>query len=353
MAVARDRSRFRRRPRSVPRRRLLVGRLEPSERLIGSLIVLTVILATGTTGYVMLGLRPLDALYQTVITISTVGFGDPEDVGRRYQLFTILLILLGTGTSLYMIGVVFEMLLEGRLDDQLRRRRMQRDIDQISGHSIICGYGQVGRAIASVMIDEGIDVVIIDRDPDIEAAGVRHVSGDATDDRILRDAGIERATTMVLALDSDVDNLYVALSARSLCEGLFIVARANSANAVPKLHRAGADRVINPHQLGGSRMAAIALRPGVSDYLEEVIGRTDQDVRLLEHHIAHGDHSVGKRLSQLELAQRAGCETLAIRREGRWLANPSGDQQLAEHDLLVVLGTEEQLSVALSLLESD
>ncbi len=346
---------------------MAAGGLEPSERLIGGLIVLTAILTAGTVGYMALGLGLLDSLYQTVITISTVGYSDPENVGGRYQLFTIILILLGTGTSLYMIGVVFEMLLEGRLDDQLRRRRMQRDIDQLSGHSVICGYGQVGRAIAAVMIDQGADVVVIDRDPDVsmlDAAdlSLRWVSGDATHDSVLRDAGVERAETMVLALDSDVDNLYVALSARSLCPELFIVARANSADAAPKLHRAGADRVINPHQLGGSRMAAIALQPGVADYLDEVIGRTDQDVRLLEHRIVRGSKLVGKSVAELDLAQRAGCEMLAIRRDNRWFAISRAAQQsdaqqsahrLAEHDLLVVLGTAEQLSLALALFDAE
>ena len=339
--------------RQSPGRRLTSSGLEPSQRLLAGLAVLFTILVVGTTGYVLLGLDVLDGLYQTVITISTVGYGDPEDVGGRYQLFTISLILLGTGTSLYTIGVVIEMLFEGRLDDQFRRRRMQRSIDNLSGHSVICGYGQVGRAIAADMDDGGTEVVVIDRDPDIIADDLFLVLGDATNDLILRDAGIERAKSMVLALDSDVDNLYVALSARSLCPGLFIVARANSAGAVPKLHQAGANRVINPHQIGGSRMAAIALRPGVAGYFEEVLRRTDQDVRLLEHRIPEGSDFVGRPLSELQLTQRTGCGMLAIHRGGRWLTNPQGGHQLAANDELVVLGTDEQLSLALALFGSE
>ena len=224
-----------------------------------SVAVLVVILLGGATGYMLLGLGVLDALYQAVITISTVGFGDPEGIGSRYQLFTILLILLGTGTTLYVVGAAIEMLFEGRLDDHLRRRRMQRSIDHLSGHAVICGYGQVGRAIAAAMRDGGSEVVVIDRDPDTETGDTRFLEGDATDDATLRAAGIERAASMVLALDSDVDNLYVALSARAMCPQLFIVARANSASSVPKLRQAGADSVINPHEIGGARMAAVAL----------------------------------------------------------------------------------------------
>lgn len=243
------------------RRRFASGGLEPVERLIAGFVLLTVILLVGTAGYMLLGLGVLDALYQTVITISTVGYGDPESVGGRYQLFTIVLILIGTGTSLYTIGVVIEMLFEGRLDDQIRRRRMQRSIDSLSGHAVICGYGQVGRAIAAAMGDAGTDVVLIDRDPDVDPAGLRLVLGDATDESTLRNAGTERASSLVLALDSDVDNLYVALSARALYPNLFIVARANSGGALPKLQQAGADRVINPNLIGGAYMASVALRP--------------------------------------------------------------------------------------------
>ena len=228
--------------------------------------MLAAILAAGTTGYVMLGLGVLDALYQTVITVSTVGYGDPENVGGRYQIFTIVLILLGTGTSLYTIGVVIEMLFEGRLDDHVRRRRMQRTIDTLSGHAVICGYGQVGRAIAAAMGDAGADIVLIDRDPEVDVGDVHLVRGDATEDSTLRRAGTERASSLVLALDSDVDNLYVALSARALYPELFIVARANSGGVLPKLQQAGADRVINPNLIGGAYMAALALRPNAPEH---------------------------------------------------------------------------------------
>ena len=336
--------------RRSPGRRLTSTGLEPSERLIAGVAVLVAIVVAGTTGYVLLGLDALDALYQTVITISTVGYSDPENVGGRYQLFTIGLILLGTGTTLYTLGVVIEMLFEGRLDDQFRRRRMQRTIDGLSGHAVICGFGQVGHAIAIALEDAGREVVVIDRDEHVDDKDGLMVVGDATEDQTLRDAGVARAKTMVLALDSDVDNLYVALSARTLCPGLFIVARANSAGAVPKLHQAGANRVINPHEIGGSRMAAIAMQPGLSEYFEDVLRRTDQDVRLMEHRIPPGSRFTGRPLSELALERSAGTTLLAIRRNERWQATPQDGFQLAADDLLVVLGTDEQLSLALALL---
>ncbi|MCY4517468.1 MAG: potassium channel family protein [Acidimicrobiaceae bacterium] len=263
--LRRRRSRRGQRLRGKSRRRLVSGGLEPVERLVAGLAVLTAILVAGTTGYVLLGLDVLEALYQTVITVSTVGYGDPENVGGRYQLFTIVLILLGTGTSLYTIGVVIEMLFEGRLDDHVRRRRMQRSIDNLSGHTVICGYGQVGRAIAAAMSDAGAEMVLIDRDPGIDPGGLHLVLGDATEDITLRHAGTERANSLVLALDSDVDNLYIALSARAMYPDLFIVARANSGGALPKLQQAGADRVINPNLIGGAYIAALALHQDAAE----------------------------------------------------------------------------------------
>ena len=258
--LQRRRSRRALRARGASRRRLVSGGLEPVERLIAGLTVLAAILAAGTAGYAVLGLDLLDALYQAVITVSTVGYGDPENIGGRYQLFTIVLILLGTGTSLYSVGVVIEMLFEGRLDDHIRRRRMQRSIDSLSGHAVICGFGQVGQAIAEAMIDAGTEVVLIDSDAGVDPGDLHLVPGDAIHDNTLRNAGIERASSLVVALDSDADNLYVALSARAICPELFIVARANSPEALPKLEQAGANRVINPHQIGGAHMAAAALR---------------------------------------------------------------------------------------------
>ena len=257
------------RPRSASRRRLFSGGLEPVERLIVGVTVLVFVLAAGTTGYVLLGLGALDALYQTVITVSTVGYSDPAGVGARYQIFTIALILLGTGTSLYTIGVVIEMLFEGRLDDHIRRRRMQRSIDSLSDHAVICGYGQVGQAIAEAMIDAGTDVVLIDSNLDIDSGDLHLLSGDATHDSTLQNAGIEKASSLVVALDSDADNLYVTLSARAMCPELFIVTRANSPGALPKLRQAGADRVINPHQIGGAYMASAALRRDATEGVED------------------------------------------------------------------------------------
>ena len=218
-------------------------------------------IVVGTAGYAILGLSLLDAVYQTVVTVSTVGFRELGEVGHRYQLFTIVLILFGTGTALYTLGVLLETLFEGHLNDQFGRRRMQKEIDGLKAHIVVCGYGQVGQAIAAELSGGGREVVIVDRRDDLETEIPLVITGEATDDDVLARAGLGHARTLILALDSDTDNLYVTLTARTLRPDLFIVARANSETAEPKLRQAGANRVVNPHEIGGRRMAELALEP--------------------------------------------------------------------------------------------
>ena len=234
---------------------------DPWGRFWAGLGVLALVIGVGTFGYHRLGLTPSEAVYQTVITITTVGYQEVGTVTGGYRAFTVLLILFGTGTALYTLGVAIESLFEGRLDDQIRRRRMQKQIDRLAGHVVLCGLGQVGRAIYDELVRAGRSVVVIDRrglDADTVSLSVE---GDATSDDVLRAAGLERAETLVLALDSDVDNLYVALTARSMGPDLFIVARSNRSSGGPKLRQAGVDRVVNPHEIGGSMMAALVLQP--------------------------------------------------------------------------------------------
>ncbi len=244
-------------------------------RFKAGLALLVFLLVAGTGGYMVLGLSMGDAVYQTVITTTTVGYRELGHVTDAYKAFTVVLIMLGTGTALYTLGVLLEAVFEGHLDDPLRRRRMQAEIDRLSGHVILAGFGQVGRAILHDLVQAGRNVVVVDRHPldadhhlKFHAPGlavpdeVDHiVVGEATDDHVLLAAGVQRAHSLVLALDSDADNLYVVLTARTLAPGLIIVARVNEAEAAPKLLRAGADQVVNPHQIGGSHMAALVVDP--------------------------------------------------------------------------------------------
>jgi voltage-gated potassium channel len=329
------------------RQRKRIDRRDPWARFRVGALLLVIIVIVGSIGYTALGLDPLDAVYQTVVTVSTVGYREIGVVDAQYQAFTIVLILFGTGTALYTLGVLLETLFEGQLDDQFRRQRMQRKIDQLTGHVIVCGYGQVGRSIVSEMTRAGLDVVVVDRSElDLEdfPDGVPVVFGEATEDATLASAGLSRAETLVVALDSDSDNLFVALTARTENPELFIISRANSAGVVEKLERVGVDRVVNPHEIGGSRMAAMVLQPDVTDYLDVVMHDRELEVRMLEIDLGPGSSFVGKTVRELVTPSLAGTTVVAVRREGTFLTSPSADLVIESGDVLIVLGTYDHIT---------
>jgi voltage-gated potassium channel len=322
------------------------ARRDPWVRFRVGIGFLGLVLVVGTVGYMSLGLDVFDAVYQTVITVSTVGYRELGIVNRQYEVFTIFLILFGTGTVLYTLGVLLETLFEGQLDDQFRRQRMQRRIDDLDGHVIVCGYGQVGRAIVGEMHRAGKQVVIVDHaeiDLDDLEEGVEIVVGEATDDDVLEQAGLRRASTLVVALDSDADTLFVSLTARSENADLFIIARANSAGVVRKLGRVGVDRVVNPHEIGGSRMAAMVLQPDVTDFLDVVMHDLELEVRMAEISATDKSGYVGKTVTDILTPEQPSTTLVAVRRDGQFISNPPGDLEIELGDILIVLGTDEHI----------
>ncbi|MGH9086352.1 MAG: potassium channel family protein [Acidimicrobiales bacterium] len=212
-------------------------------------------------------------------------------------------------------------------------------------HVIVCGWGRVGRTIAAHLQGSGTDVVVVDSDPErIAQVEGPTVEGDATDDDILRAAGIERAATLIAALSTDADNLYTTLSARSLRPDLFIVARARMEASEPKLAQAGANRVVNPQKIGGARMAALATQPGVADFLDVVMHDGSLEFRLGEVPLQAGSRIVGHTLRDAHIRDRTGALILAIRDgDGAFVTNPSPDVVLEAHQLLIAIGTQAQL----------
>ena len=318
---------------------------DPWQRVRISVLVLALVTVAGTIAYVVLGLSALDALYQTVTTISTVGFREYGETDAAWKLTTLVVILVGTGATLYPLGVLLETLVEGRLNDRLERRRTARRIAAMRDHVIVCGWGRVGRTIAAHLQGSGADVVVIDSDPErIAQVEGPTVEGDATDDDILREAGIERAATLIAALSTDADNLYTTLSARSLRPDLFIVARARMEASEPKLAQAGANRVVNPQKIGGARMAALATQPGVADFLDVVMHDGSLEFRLGEVPLQAGSRIIGHTLRDAHIRDRTGALVLAIRdRGGAFVTNPSPDVVLEADQLLIAIGTEVQL----------
>ncbi len=322
---------------------------DPWERVRLGLILLTTIVTFGTVGYVLLGLGIFDSLYQTVITITTVGFeevGSTQEITQKYRVFTLVLVVLGTGTVLYTFGVLVDSLIEGSLNDELRRRRMLRDIETYEDHVIIAGWGRMGHAIAHSVGRAGRKIVVIDRAPDDDISDHAVVIGEATDDDVLRQAGIERAGTLIAALTNDADNLFVTLSARSMRPDLFIVARTSDQKNEAKFHQAGADRVVNPHEIGGSRMAALAMQPNVAEFLDEVLHDESHDVAVHEIRVRAGSTMVGRPLRELHVTGGRRPLVIAIRGEdGRYHTNPSPETALVEGEVIIALGSAEELSM--------
>jgi voltage-gated potassium channel len=324
-----------------------MGRLR---RIRLALLALCGVLVVGTTGYVLLGFGVLDAAYQTVTTVSTVGFREVHPLGPGGQVFTIVLILTGVGTALYTFGVLLEVLIEGDLRAHVGRRRMDRAISRMTGHTIVCGWGRVGVSSTQYLGGTGQEIVVIDRDPE-RLNGVRDPSvlGDVTDDRVLLAAGIARARALIAAVDTDADNVYVTLSARSLRPDLIIIARARGDSSAATLLRAGADHVVNPQLIGGRRMAAFALQPHVADFLDVVMHDESLDYRLEQIDIGSGSAFVGQSVADAAVCGRTGALLLAMRRPaGPFLANPAPDTPIDSGSVLIVLGTAEQLAAVRS-----
>lgn len=329
----------------LPRSRPEV-RDDPWRRVRVGIAGLALVLVVGTAGYVLLGLSLLDAVYQAVTVVSTVGFREIGEPTPEFKVYTTILILVGVGLVLYTLTVLFETLVEGRLTDLMWRRRMERDLANLSDHVIICGCGRLGRTVATYLHNSGKPVVVIDREPDrLAAVPWAHVEGDATDDAVLAHAGLARAEALIAALDGDAGNLYVTLTARSARPDLFIIARARLESAEPKMRQAGADRVINPQFIGGSRIAAMTLQPHVADFMDVVMHDGSLEFRLEEVEVPAGSPLAGQTLREAHLRDRTGAMVLAVRRpDGTFLTNPSPDTRLADGEVLITIGTGDQLA---------
>jgi voltage-gated potassium channel len=310
-------------------------------RLSFALAALAAVVVGGTIGYIALGFGLLDALYQTVTTVTTVGFREVQPLSDGGKIFTIALIVLGVGTALYTLGVIIETLLEGHLPEVFGRRRMERKITGMREHVVVCGWGRVGRAIARDLVAMGAEPVVVDKDPiRIENVPYPAVLGDATDDEVLDRAGVRRARALVAALDTDAGNLFVTLSARALRPKLFIVARVRLEENEDKLRRAGADRVVNPQSIGGARMAAFVLQPYVTEFVDVVMHDRDIEFRLEEIPVFEGSPIEGCSIREAHVRDRTGALVLALRdQSGTFATNPPPESVIHADQVIIAIGT--------------
>jgi len=309
-------------------------------------LLLTLALTYGTIGFrVIEDYSWLDALYMTVTTLTTVGFGEIHPLSPAGRAFAISLIAFGVLAVFDLIAVFTSLLASGRLSRSIERRAMQRRIGDLRDHYVVCAYGRVGRAATRELLRRGADVVVIDNqealEPLLTEAGVPYLIADPTEESVLEEAGAGRARALLCAVDSDVVNVYITLSARALYPDLFIIARAAAPESVDKLRRAGADRVISPYAVSGVRMAAMALQPAVLEFVDMV--SVDPDLRIEE--VAVGPSSpLSERSVRDVCAPYDGVMVLAVRHaSGDLLIPPRADTVLKEGDLIIVVGPSEAL----------
>ncbi|MCB0130324.1 MAG: NAD-binding protein [Caldilineaceae bacterium] len=319
--------------------------------VLAVIILLLVLLLGGTIGYVLIEGWPWrTALFMTVITISTVGYGEEIPLSTRGEYFTMALIVLGVGSAAYTFTTFTDYIIAGELRGAWRRQRMKREIEKLTDHYIICGFGRVGQQVVDGLRDSGFDVVVIDSDPVVadalETGEIDFLLGSAADDEILIEAGITRARGLASCLPHDANNVFVVLSARALNPDLTIIARSNLVESAAKLRIAGADQIINPYLITGRRMAAQLVHPTLVEFLDVVMQRGELELRIEDMIIAAGSPMDGKTLAECHVRSETGANVLAVREvSGTIHTNIGPDYLLRAGDTLVSLGTPEQLAL--------
>lgn len=313
------------------------------------IIIFALLLIFGTLGYVWIERWPWpDAFYMTVITISTVGFGETRPLSDTGRAFTVGMIVLGVGATAYTFSTVADYIVAGEFRGILRRQRMQNRIAKLENHYIICGYGRVGSQVVQELLETGVELVVIETQPSIlkelEPLGLIPVEGNASEDSALLQAGIEKAAGLCSCLPNDADNVFVALTARTLNPNLTIIARANTQENERKLRIAGADHVINPYLISGHRMARQLVHPNVVEFMDVVMRRGE--VAMLIEDIRLSDESalLNRTIAEADIRKTTGANILAVQRPGgKTFVDFDEDFLLQAGDTLIALGTPAQL----------
>ncbi|PEM59146.1 potassium channel protein [Bacillus wiedmannii] len=310
-----------------------------------AVICMTFVVILGTVGFMTIEeISLFQAFWMTMITVLTVGYGDAVPVTQAGKVFALLIIPVGVGIVTYAIGVVAAMIIEGNLFHAVRRKKMDKQIAQLQNHIIVCGCGRVGLQVVHELQEKKIPFVVVDKDESIlEKEKLLYIHGDATEDQVLHHAGISKAAGLVAIVANDAENVFITLTARGLNDAIKIVARAEKPETEDKLKRAGANKVINPSSMAGIHIAKGIANPLTVHYIDTVLYGVEQSFVIEEIAVGKGSILASKSLLESDVRNQFDVTILAILRNGNVIHNPTGQEKLQEHDMIIVFGSVEKL----------
>jgi voltage-gated potassium channel len=310
------------------------------------LAILLLTIFVGTTGYMIIEKwHFLDAIYMTIITISTTGFAEVHPLSQPGRFFTILLIIMGIGSIAYAGGRAAQLVFETQI---YRRRKLSKKVEHLNNHYIVCGYGRMGRFICDELAEAKVDFVVIENDAakieKLTDRGFMFVNGDATSDEILISAGIKKAKGLVAVLSSDAENVFATLSSKVLNPDIYLVARAVEEETESKLVKAGASRVVKPYEIGGTRMAELLLRPGVIEFIDSIAREKNVDLNIEEVIVHPNSALVDKTLTELPIRTEMNIIIVSIyKKSGKFIYNPLSSAKIESGDKLIAIGESSSL----------
>lgn len=298
----------------------------------------------GTLGFYLIeGWSALDALYMTMITVTTVGYGEIHPLSPEGRVFAMFVMISGVGVIFYLLSTLTQVVVEGKLRQVLGRRSLERHIRSLKDHYIICGFGRIGSLVADMLRESGVELVVIDNQSTVtqrlEQDHVHYILGEATEDESLLAAGIDRARGLVATVSSDADNVYIVLTAKGMRPDLFVIARATEPGSELKLKRAGADKVVSPYFIGARRIAQTVLRPSVADFVDLTFHSPDMALQMEELVVRQGTDIDGVALKDSGIRQKLDVIVLGVKKaDGKMLFNPAANTVVDAGDTLIALG---------------
>ncbi|AJR02370.1 potassium channel family protein [Siansivirga zeaxanthinifaciens] len=319
-------------------------------KIYTALFLLGFMLFIGVFGYKFLSNYSwIDAVYMTVITMTTVGFGEVVPLDEQSKVFTIFLILTSVVIVGYALSIITEYILSKNNIDDLKRKRMQKEIDSFKNHVVICGYGRNGKQAVRKLLAHKKSFVVIEKNKDMEERlqldNVPYVIGNANEDEVLLLAGIDRASSFISALPNDADNLFVVLSTRQINKDINIISRASNESSYDKLKFAGANNVILPDKIGGDHMASLVVVPGLMEFIDNlsIVGKSNINIEEVAVEKLLRDEFT-KTIKDLDLRRKTGVTVIGYKdQNGDYIVNPEADLDLAPNSKIIVLGRPEQI----------